>query len=142
MRLFAVVVVAMSVSATLVAQKGSSLAETEKLLQQAANDPERIAAFYAGDAVMMIQDGPMLKGRQQILQQFLLPAAKATANLKSTTKTIDLSESGDLGYTVGTLEYTGPAGTLSGKYVAVWKRLQGEWKISYAIANTDPRPAK
>ena len=138
----AIVLVAIGTPRTSFAQKGLSLAETEKKFNQAmtGDSVEALSAFYAEDAVMMIERGPMLKGRQQIVQQFLLPASKAGVSMSS--KTIDVAEGGDLGFSAGTAALKAPGAALRGKWVSVWKRVQGEWKIAYAIANSDPPPAK
>jgi quercetin dioxygenase-like cupin family protein len=46
--------------------------------------------------------------------------------------------SGDIGYTAGTYEATMGGVAEKGKYVEVWKKQGGEWKVMEDIFNADP----
>ena len=57
-----------------------------------------------------------------------------------TTDHVVVAASGDLGYELGTYQLTGlgPDGTGddTGKYVTVWKKVNGTWKVAADIAST------
>lgn len=137
-----VAVIALMLSGRLSAQTGASLADTDRQFNEAmqSGTNEKLAEFFAEDVVVMVPGGPILRGRQQVARLVLFAAPKPEFSVVS--KTIDLAESGDLGYSAGINRIEGPAGSSSGKWVHVWKRVQGQWKIAYAIANTDPPAAK
>jgi ketosteroid isomerase-like protein len=85
------------------------------------------------DAIVFPPGGEMVKGRQEI-EEFW--KATIQSGVKSATlTTVDVGESGDLAYEVGTVLLTiQPEGkepaTASAKYVVVWKRQRSSgWTI-------------
>jgi len=57
----------------------------------------------------------------------------------------DVSAAGDLGYTAGAYELTvndatGKPTTEKGKYVTVWKKVNGQWMVVRDIFNADAAP--
>lgn len=57
-----------------------------------------------------------------------------------------VSSSGDMAYETGTYSWTGPAPdgtevTSAGKYAAVWRQEDGNWKMAVDIWNGDGAPA-
>jgi hypothetical protein len=63
--------------------------------------------------------------------------------LNSSTKIIEASTSGDIGYTVST--YSMPAGgpvktAFSGHQLQIWKRVEGQWLIAYMTWADGPPP--
>jgi ketosteroid isomerase-like protein len=108
-----------------------------------ASDAATAAALYQEDAIEMPDCRPLVKGRPAIEQYFrgLMKEVKITTfELTHTESAI----SGDTAYDVGT--YTQRLSTShgmvddTGKYVVMLKRTGGEWKIAYAIHNSD-RPS-
>src|SRR4030095_679030 len=106
------------------------LLELTKQYQAAvkAHDAAKVASFYAEDAVLMLPNELPIKGRRAIH--------------KDLAQTAFASEtSGDLGYTQGEFVVKRPGGgEVRGKYVEVWKRIKGEWKILYNIPNANHPP--
>ena len=107
------------------------------------SDAAMVAALYQEDAVEMPNCRPLVKGRAEIEQYFrgLMKQVKITNFvLRHTKSTI----SGDTAYDVGT--YTQRLSTRdgmvdgTGKYIVILKRTSGDWKIAYAIHNSD-RPS-
>jgi ketosteroid isomerase-like protein len=98
-------------------------------------------SFYADDAVMMLDQGSLLEGKQAI--QGLLEAM-INAKLLPVTKTIiEARTSGDLGFVAGTLTFRmGGGPSIAAKGISFWKRVNGQWKIAYDILNRTGAPPK
>jgi ketosteroid isomerase-like protein len=108
-----------------------------------ASDAAMAAALYQEDTVEMPNCHPLVKGRPAIEQYFsgLMKDVKITAFVLTHTES---TISGDTAYDVGT--YTQRVSTRhgmvddTGKYIVMLKRTGGDWKIAYAIHNSD-RPS-
>ena len=61
------------------------------------------------------------------------------AGLKSELQTLETVESGDIGFRVGVYAMTTPDGAVvdRGKFVETWRKLDGVWKISDDIWNSN-----
>jgi uncharacterized protein (TIGR02246 family) len=106
-----------------------------------ARDAARVASFYAEDAVVMPPNAPPIKGRRAI-QQDHERLFKESPSFELTATPIASETSGDLGYIQGEFVVKRQGGgEVRGKYVEVWKRIQGEWKILYDINNANHLPA-
>jgi ketosteroid isomerase-like protein len=109
-------------------------------------DLERTVAFYASDASILPVAEPIVTGTEAIRREwqhiFAIPGYRSI----TTTTKVEVSRSGDLGYTQGT--YTaefdladGTSATERGKWVSVWKKqADGAWKVAVEIYNTDEAP--
>jgi ketosteroid isomerase-like protein len=103
------------------------------------------AAFgrYALDNAVLLPDNRApLQGRHAIEQS--LQALPAGTSLSWTPQ--DAHASGNLGYTWGTYTLTGHDSTGQatagyGKYLSVWQRHSGDWKLAVMMLNTTPGPA-
>ena len=112
-----------------------------------SGDARAVAAMYREDGIELPNCAPATRGRAAIEQryrEFFAGPVKVTA---FTFTHIEATTSGELAYDVGTYEQTlslpgGQTTTDKGKYVAVVKRAQGQWKLAYLIYNTDTDPAK
>lgn len=99
-------------------------------------DADRVASFYAEDAVTMPPNRPMVRGRTAI-------AASLHRNLDDDPATMVMTPlesaiGGDRAYEVGTRVMTWKSGlVLNEKYTRVYKRVDREWKIAYWIWNSD-----
>ena len=106
-----------------------------------AGDAKAIASLYTEDAVEMPPNEPPIKGRAAIQQHYekLFTMGKISG---FTLNHLDTQSSGNIGYDVGTYnQRMTPAGgsemAETGKYTVVLRRSGGEWKIAYAIYNSD-----
>jgi ketosteroid isomerase-like protein len=108
-----------------------------------ASDAAMAAALYQEDAVEMPNCRPLVKGRPAIEQYFrgLMKEVKITAFVLTH---MESTVSGDSAYDVGTYtqRLSTPTGMVddTGKYIVMLKRTGGDWKIAYAIHNSD-RPS-
>jgi len=106
-----------------------------------AGDARAAAATYTEDGAELPPGRPIVRGRSAIEQHFrgLFQGAKVTG---FTFSHLETAIDGNVGYDAGTYEQrlTLPSGQVMsdlGKYVAVLKRTQGEWKAAYVIYNSD-----
>jgi uncharacterized protein (TIGR02246 family) len=113
-----------------------------------AGDAKAIAALYTDDAVEMPPNEPAVKGRAAI-QQMYEKNFKAGKIGSFAITHIESRSSGDAGYDAGTYQQSvtpagGPEIKDTGKYVVILKRVSGNWRVAYAIYNSDlpPPPAK
>ena len=102
-----------------------------------AKNWDALAMLYTEDCVVMPPGAPMVFGRD---------AAKALFEpLTVTNFTLTTQEAqarGDLGYSRGTYVWTVQIGdsepmTEKGKWVVVWKRVNGQWLLHQDIWNSD-----
>jgi uncharacterized protein (TIGR02246 family) len=110
-----------------------------------AKDAATYASFYADDAVSMGANQRAIRGRDAIrgmvAEMFALPnLAFSFAPTK-----IEVAESGDIAYEIGTYRFAAdmPSARLDdeGKYLTVWRKVGGEWKIASDMSNSD-RPVE
>jgi len=112
-----------------------------------AGDAPTLATLYAPDAVMLVPNGPRVEGSAAIQETLagMMQESPGTA-LDLTTSDVQVAAAGDHAYAIGsyTLNGTGPDGSEwsdQGKYLAVWKNIDGAWKMAVEIWNSDNPPA-
>jgi uncharacterized protein (TIGR02246 family) len=111
-------------------------------------DLDKALSFYADDAVMLAPNAPAVTGRESFragIRKFL---ADPNFAIHWEATRVEVAQSGDLGYTQGTLTYTmtdpGTSKPFSdkAKYLAVWKKqADGNWRAVEDTYNTDLPPA-
>lgn len=145
-------VIGSSISAT--ASAGDDMSAKAKMLTKldddwsaaaVARDVDRVASFYAEDAIAYPPGEPVAVGRAAAKKVWAAYFADPTFSISWKTLHAEVSKSGELGYTSGTYEasYKGPDGKTvaeKGKYLCTWK-LQGDgtWKAVHDMWNTDAR---
>ena len=126
------------VSDAQILQWKEEIRETE-LAFSALSEEEGVAeaflAYAAGNAVLM-RGKDLIKGHDAIRQRFEAnPADPSEVQLTWSPDFVDVSESGDLGYTYGTYtlvttDSLGNKNTSTGVFHTVWKRQpDGSWKF-------------
>lgn len=104
-----------------------------------ARDAEKVASFYADDAVVMQPDEPLITGRANIEARYEREFRQGLTNLR--LRPIESALGGSHAFEVGTsaVALDSPAGMLStsGKYAVIYKRVGNAWKIAYDIYTTD-----
>ncbi len=111
----------------------------------ATKDAERVASFYAEDAMTYPPNEPMTVGRAAAKKVWAAYFADPSFSISWKTLHASVSKGGDLGYTTGTYEdsYKGADGKLvteKGKYVCIWKKQKdGSWKAIHDTWNSDSR---
>jgi ketosteroid isomerase-like protein len=127
--------------------KGSTTAdEREKLLQQikqfsaqvVAGDAAAVAGMYTEDGKIFPSGMNILEGRDA-LEKYWKPGAKSKVSYHKVTPN-EIKFIGDYAYDYGyyegeTTREDGSTLDWAGKYVIIWKKVDGEWKIYLDIWN-------
>ena len=103
-------------------------------------DSAAIADLYSEDAMFMAPNAPATRGRANIRQAWAGMLGSLHPEVTLTTDSV--TQSGDLAVEVGRYQFgMTPAGGATtrdnGKYVVVWKRINGKWQIANDIFNSD-----
>jgi len=108
----------------------------------AAGKAADVAAHYTADAQAFPPNGDIVAGRAAIQKLWQGVMDSGVKGVKLTT--LEVTPRGDIAYEVGKYELAGPGGNVldRGKYVVVWKREGGRWKIHRDIWNTSMPAAK
>lgn len=109
----------------------------------ATKDAERVASFYAEDAIAYPPNEPAAVGKTAAKKVWAAYFADPTFSIS--WKTTHAEVTGHLGYTAGTYEasFKGPDGKTvneKGKYACVWRKQKDRtWKAIHDIWNTDSK---
>ncbi len=131
--------------------EAQAIQNLEKQMNQdcAAKDADKIAGYYADDAVLMPPGLAPSVGRESIRATLRQMAADPAMTLKFSTAKIDVAESGDLGYTRGAyvMTMTDPQTKKvihdQGSYVTTYrKQTNGAWKVVADIASSEVMPVQ
>jgi uncharacterized protein (TIGR02246 family) len=115
----------------------------------ASKDADKMAAYYADNAVLMVPGMEAARGKDAIRGAFKQLFADPAASLTFQASTVDVAKSGDLGYTQGTyqLTMTNPATHKvlndHGSYVTDYrKQADGSWKAvaDITVSAVPPMP--
>ncbi len=102
------------------------------------SDYKKLGESYTDDAKIFPQKGEIIAGREKILGYWVLPEDIATSYHKIIPSEITIVKNTayDYGYYEGTTrKANGEESSWKGKYVIVWKKIKGEWKIYLDIWN-------
>jgi len=111
----------------------------------ATRDAERVASFYADDAIAYPPNEQIAIGRPIAKNVWASYFADPTFSISWRTTRAGAAGSGDLGFTAGTYEdaFTRPDGITvreTGKYLCLWqKQPDGRWKAIHDMWNTDSK---
>jgi uncharacterized protein (TIGR02246 family) len=114
----------------------SEIAAVNRQFEEAARkgDLDRLASLYTPDAIALPPDSAMMKGREDIKQMWGQIAQQI--GLKDVRlNTLDLQMAGETAYEVGEANLTLGSGTAVVKFVVVWKKLDGQWRLHRDIWN-------
>lgn len=106
-------------------------------------DAVKFAAFYSATGSAMPFNAPIATGPLNIQQLWQALMDKPGFSLRFAPTRIEVADSKDLAYDVGTFELNlndeaGKSMTIPGKYVVVWKKQKnGQWEVEADIFNTD-----
>lgn len=101
---------------------------TNKLI--AAHEAARLKPFFAADATLISGDGGVLLGAQAILEAFARQFRDASfVTYERTTEDVRLDADGARAAETGTWVATWKDATAAGPYLAVWRKVTGQWLI-------------
>lgn len=110
---------------------------------EAKMDPDGAAALWAEDAVLQLADIPQVAGRVAIRDVYHDFFAGDVVEIRRKSLDVRMAASGELAYSLGEHQFLimrdGRDYRLSGKYLAVWKKVDGEWLLA-AVSATDDMP--
>ncbi|MBX9609912.1 MAG: DUF4440 domain-containing protein [Gammaproteobacteria bacterium] len=103
----------------------------------AAGDTAGIAKLYTAKAMLLPQGVPGMKGAKNIAGYWAGAVAQGVAG--GALKTAEVDELGSTAIESGTYQLKTADGTVcgAGKYVVVWKKEGGAWKLHRDIFNSD-----
>ncbi len=112
-----------------------------------AGDVATVASQYTDDAILLPPGGPRVEGAAAIQETFAswIEEGGTPASMTLTSDDVTVTAAGDYAHAVGTWTMSGPAPDGSewsdnGKFVAVWKNVDGDWKMAADIWNSDNPP--
>lgn len=102
---------------------------------QKQGDAAGMGDMYTEDAVLLPAGGPRTEGREAIEAFWAENLGSGVADVQLTTE--DLVPLGaDLVYEIGRYTTTPKdAAPVSGQYLVLWKRVEGQWKLHVDIFN-------
>jgi uncharacterized protein (TIGR02246 family) len=104
-------------------------------------DAAAMADLYTSDAVIFPERSQSITGREAIARYWTLkPGRRVTRHVVTPTRIV---VNGDHAYDYGTFEIAGQRdgtawGPSRGKYVVVWRRDKGSWRMQLDIWNSGP----
>ncbi len=104
-----------------------------------ARDTNALAAFYADDAVSLVNNKPMLVGKAAIQQDIAASIAKRAKGATIAYDIIDVFGDENTVTEVGKTTKKDASGkvTYTGKYMAVWEKRNGKYICVRDISNDD-----
>ena len=111
----------------------------------ATDSIDKIASYWADDAVMYSPGHPVLKGKKDI--RAMVEGAKKDPAFKISWEPVSasISECGDMGYLIEKNQVTfsdslGNPVTEKNTIVTIWRKdKDGNWKNEFEMANEDPK---
>ena len=107
----------------------------------AKQDVAGVVALYASDATMLPLEAPSVKGTAAIREFFAVFLKTPGLIFKVVPEKIDIASAGDVAADMGRfeVELDSPQGHVKEtlKYVEVWKKQDGQWKLYYDIWNSN-----
>lgn len=104
-------------------------------------DLEAVVAFYARDGSLVWPEAPAVHQTGAIRKAWRKMMKTPGLGLRFTPERIDVSKSGDLAVDFGIVESAQdtPKGRQREicKYLVVWKKVNGKWKVLYDSYNSD-----
>ena len=100
-----------------------------------AKDPAVLAAIYAEDAVLLPPNSETI-GSRAAIEAYLTESL--ASGISTGMKDTEVYAHGDVGYMAGTYTVTDAGGATidKGKYVEIWRQVDGKWQIYRAIWNS------
>ncbi len=102
-----------------------------------AGDAAQCASFYAADGYYLEPGLEPAIGPEAIEQAWADGLGVPDSELTFGPVKIVVAQAGDMAWEYGTYQYAAPGIEDHGKYVVVWQKVDGEWKVVADIFNTD-----
>ena len=116
----------------------------DRAWSDAANrkDLDAVVSYMADDGETLAPNEPAARGKAAIRASWSRLLALPGLSIRWEPLRVEVAKSGEIGYTSGTytLSYTGADGKTAsdrGKYLEVWKKVNGKWKCTSDAYNSD-----
>lgn len=113
----------------------------EWLKAEIAKDIPKIMSYYAEDAMEMASNTPVVIGKEPIQKWYETWLRPEGVSMTFATEEVKVSNSLDMAVERGTYHFVqnNAGGQIDdiGKYVTVWKKVKGEWKVAIDTATSD-----
>lgn len=117
-------------------------AEKVFMAAYARADAPGLAALYTGDGQIMPPNSDVVTGKQglEALFRSFWEAGDAVIKLE----TVEAEGFGETAYEVGKYTLSGKGGKVSdrGKYIVIWRKQGGQWKLHRDMFNSSMPPPK
>jgi len=105
-------------------------------------DVDAVAGFMTDDGATLPPNEPAAKGRNAVKKGWANLLGLKDVSVKWEPTQVQVANSGEIGYTNGTydLSFTDPKGAKvndKGKYVEIWKKVDGKWKCYLDMYSSD-----
>jgi ketosteroid isomerase-like protein len=111
----------------------------------AKRDTAGIVAMYTADAVVMPANAPAARDAAAIRAVWAGLLSLPGVSLQLTPEKVEISAAGDLAADAGSalMEMDTPQGRIKdvSKFLVVWRKVNGSWKMAYDIWNENAPPA-
>ena len=119
----------------------TALMTADKEWSQTTKDLDKFMTYFASDATSYAPGAPAVTGTDGIRKLMGAIVGAPGVSLSWTASKAVVGAGGDIGYTAGTYDESSAAGSEKGKYVTTWKKVDGAWKVTDDIFNSDAAPA-
>ena len=113
----------------------------EYLQAVASKDPDAAVNMFTDDAVFLFAGMPLVRGQSGLRSAFAGLMQTPGFSLTFEPTDLELSQAGDMAYELGTyrLSLDDPEGHVddTGKYLTVWRKVSGRWKIAADAPSSD-----
>jgi uncharacterized protein (TIGR02246 family) len=104
-----------------------------------AKDAEAVLAYYADDAVSLVNNAPVASGRDALLSMIQKNIANDTTNTTESFEVVDIFAAGDLVVETGKATNKDAYGNVvkTGKYMSLFEKRNGKYVCIRDIYNED-----
>ena len=138
---FAALMAASCAPSVNVEQERTALMQRDHDWAAAAAKMDQFMTFLAPDASFNVPEMPVLNGAEAVKAAFTQMSSAPGFSLTWSATKADVSGDGTWGYTAGTYTSTAAGTKEQGKYVTIWKKVNGTWMVAEDIFNSNAAPA-
>jgi ketosteroid isomerase-like protein/quercetin dioxygenase-like cupin family protein len=123
-----------------VEEERNALMQRDREFAQSARNVDQFVSFFATDARAYPPGMPIVSGTDAIRELISQMMAAPGFSLSWEPTRTEVSASGDVGVTTGSYTSSMAGVTEVGKYVTVWRKIDGAWMVTDDIFNADSVP--
>jgi ketosteroid isomerase-like protein/quercetin dioxygenase-like cupin family protein len=137
---FAALMTASCAPSVNVEQERTALMQRDRDWASSAAKVDQFMTFLAPDASFYVPEMPVMTGTDAIKTTFTQMTAMPGFSLAWSATKADVSGDGNWGYTAGTYTSSAAGTKEQGKYVTIWKKVNGSWVVAEDIFNASAAP--